>query len=508
MPILQDDIINNVSLTEPGQFVLGDDGINGCLIQTKTTSPSFRDITEMVDTISVFESMFKTFVTAELVIVDKRDIIRELEITGNEFVKLKFETLGSEYPIDMMFVLSKIKDKEQISPSITKYTFSLISEAFLTNIRTKISKTLDGRFSDMVKVIWEDYFPKSDKLWIEDSQDANNKIIVPNISPVNAIRMISSFCTGEESSNASFLFFQTTKSYQFRSTASLITFSEDTPRFEMGSILRGIPPYPSPFVIGAENPAGSLIDKMLRVLEFEVSNDFDVAKFTSIGTFGSRLLEHDIYRKALYKRKFDILKDKFGEDSEKFENLNTNFLYPEGSINDADGIVLEPEPDSTVTEEDIYDISRFYDSHVNLVSSAREKQYSKDPRTESPFEALPYDTTILQRNSELTALNIQRIKIKIAGISGLQAGDIIEIYKTPSDSSAAIGGSSNDDEDIKISGKWFIESIAHNISDIYTCTIYIIRDSQNAELDPYVGFDRSSEAPINPNEPADVDNML
>jgi hypothetical protein len=437
----------------------------------------------MVDSIHIYESMFKTFVTAEMVIIDKYNIISELDITGNEYVKIKFGTLGSEYPIHMTLVVSKIKDKSELNPQFIKYTFSLVSEGFLKNQRTKISKSYTDSFSNMAESIFDENFPVYDTLFIEKTLDditpddpltigSTNRLIIPNISPADAMNMIASFSVGENNDNASYLFFQTTKQYHFRSTASIIKEDEDL-KFE------GV------FTVNKEvSKLDSIAAQMMNITEFKLMNDFDLLKSTSIGSLGSKLIEHDIYNKAIYRRDFQVLRDKYpdpdapAEDSstdKEYINLNENYVYPHGAVEEGDS-----------------NLSSFTDSYINVVSSAREDQYAdkignRGERT--PYDRLPYDTTILNRNSELTSLMLLRAKIKIPGISGLQAGDVIKISKS-------ILVDLDHDKDEKMSGKWIIESISHQITTKYECILYIIRDSYYTEKE--VGryeFERIGEDP-------------
>ena len=133
--ILENDLTaaGALGLTDPGQYSFHEKGF-GCYIKTKATGTfaedlvdGFLNISDMVDSIHVYESMFKTFVTAEMVIIDKYNIISKLEITGNEYVKIKFGTQGSKYPINMTLVVSKIKDKSELNPQFIKYTFFTMS---------------------------------------------------------------------------------------------------------------------------------------------------------------------------------------------------------------------------------------------------------------------------------------------------------------------------------------------------------------------------------------------
>jgi hypothetical protein len=490
--ILENDLTaaGALGLTDPGQYSFHEKGF-GCYIKTKATGTfaedlvdGFLNISDMVDSIHVYESMFKTFVTAEMVIIDKYNIISKLEITGNEYVKIKFGTQGSKYPINMTLVVSKIKDKSELNPQFIKYTFSLVSEGFLKNQRTKISKSYKSSFSNMAEDIFIENFPSYDTLFIEKTEDTNNRLIIPNISPADAMNMISSFSVGENNDNASYLFFQTTKQYHFRSTASIIKEDREKPKFNPERA----------FTVNKEvSKLSPISEQMMNITEFKLLNDFDLLKSTSIGSLGSKLIEHDIYNKAIYTRYFQVLKDKYldpnapdenSNTDKEYINLNENYVYPHGSV-----------------DEDDSNLSSFTDSYINVVSSAREDQYADnigEASKRTPYDQLPYDTTILNRNSELTSLMLLRAKIKIPGISGLQAGDVIKISK-----SIFVDLYHKPDE--KMSGRWIIESISHQITTKYECILYIIRDSYDTkkEIGRYE-FERIGEDPEERITPEDL----
>jgi hypothetical protein len=446
---LLQDLLNNVELTEP------------CQVNIKEIKMTTRfktiDLKGMMVELNIYESVFNSFITADLTLEDTKNVLVEEELLGTEPVSIIFETLGSKFPVDVKMILAKVKIKEPIQERSFKYVLSLVSPESLNDIRTKISESFTGNYSDIVKNIFENHLSSDRNLWLEETKNFN-RLIIPNKSPVQAINMLASFSTSKKEGNASFLFFQTTKSYHFRSFADMIWYNNISPQeIEFNVQKEQLSPTSS-----------SNSDKMLRAIEFKVETDVDVIRHTALGTYGSTLISHNIHAKAYdistwnYHETFELESNTYISKIEEFP------ITPDGPI-----------------DEDKNNISSFYDSEINMISTSREKQYTSDPY-KGTFQPLDYSGTVLQRKSELASSTMLRANLIISGMSGIQAGDIIEMNINQADSVSGIDDSKEQKQDIKLSGKWLVESVAHNITGLkYFCTLKISRDSTFEERTPF-----------------------
>jgi hypothetical protein len=444
---LLQDLESNVKLTEPGQVSVKEIKI--------TTRFKTIDIKSMMTELNIYESVFNTFITADLTLEDTKNALVEEELLGTEPVSIVFETLGSSFPVEVELILAKVKTKEQIQEKSFRYVLSLVSPESLNDIRTKVSESFTGTYSDIVKTIFKEHLSSKSNLWLEETKNFN-RMIIPNKSPVQAINMISSFSTAVKEGNASFLFFQTTKSYQWRSFADMIWYNLISPQ--------GID-------INLEKEKLSLTsssntEKMLRAIDFKVETDVNIIQHTAIGTYGSTLVSHNIHAKT-----YDISTWNYHEQFKKIDAITKIASHP-------------ITPDGFI-DEDRNNLSGFYDSEVNMISTSREKQYTADPY-KGTFQPLDYSGTVLQRKSELAASTMLRADLTIAGMSGIQAGDIITMNINKADSVSGIDPSSVSGKDEKLSGPWLIESVAHRIKGLkYFCVLKIARDSTNMERTPY-----------------------
>jgi len=456
MITLYDDLSENNELEEPGQFDLFKVII--------TTKVGHVDIKSMVESFNLYESIFKTFVTGDITLLDRVGFANTSNITGTEPVYIEFGTKGSTFRIKSSFIVTKIKNKEKINENTSRYTLSLVAPEMLTDARTKISRSFDGKYSDMVKDIYTDYLSSGNPLWLEETHN-NNRTIIPNKSPVDAINMIAQFSLAKTAANANFLFFQTTKSFHFRSISEMIR--NDS-----------IKPEGLTFRVEKERPSLDvpISEKFTRAIEFEIKSNGDILRHTAIGTYGSSLIKHNLRSKNWRKVPFSFHEVfKFG--------TNTKFI----KIND-----YPASPDGPVTE-DKKNLSDFPESYVNMVSGSEEHQYQTYYDT-AQFDKLDYENTILQRKSEMNSMNLQRAKLTIPGMSGLQAGDVISMFVPKPKASSGLSGESIE-EDKTVSGKWLIESIAHQVSEKYYCELMIIRDSVPNSQKEYKEFNYPDSTP-------------
>tara|TARA_B100000745_G_C20142531_1_gene391771 strand:+ start:190 stop:1638 length:1449 start_codon:yes stop_codon:yes gene_type:complete len=444
---LREDLLDNKRLEEGGQFE-----ISHCLIVTKKGE---INISKMITSLSVWEHIFRVFITAEIIVHDVNDVIANADITGTEPVHLEFRTLGSKFPVSINMVISHIKDRKKVAQTANDYTFSLISPEFLSNQRVKISTCYKEGPEAAVKDIFFNRLGSNQKLWIEDTENSN-KIIIPNKSPTDALEILSQFTKSKEG-NASYLFFQTTKSFHYRSYADMINAKRQGLSFTKAS--------------EDPNPGANPLAKCSRILEFDVDSDVDILKQTKLGTYASHVIEYDICNKAIIPTTLDYHKDAFNGNIKK---LGKHPITPGGPVG----------------EDENSDISSFSNSKVELIIAARTanyRVYNLEAAHESGVTHLDHENKP-RRMAEINSMLIQRAKVKIAGISGIQAGDIINInIHKPLAEEGISKDITTPNLDKKLSGNWLIESVAHNIvvNDKYYCEMYIIRDSVDTKQTDY-----------------------
>ena len=167
----------------------------------------------------------------------------------------------------------------------------------MRNLRTKVSQAYDGKYDRAVIDIMKDenYLDSRKKLHYEPTGNAN-KIVIPNMAPFDAINMIAKRSVADKSNGVGYYFYETTGGYYFRSWASMIT--------SQGEFAR--PPkqqfYYQPLKMSSDSKSTDQ-DKIEREYEsveaYEFINNFhDVAANTVLGTYGHRVISHNLFDKS------------------------------------------------------------------------------------------------------------------------------------------------------------------------------------------------------------------
>jgi hypothetical protein len=353
----------------------------------------------------------------------------------------------------------------------------LIPREFLTDARTKISRTEDGAYSDIVKRIFENDLKSESTLFIEPTEK-NNRLIFPNISPVDSINMISQFAQTASMHGSDFLFFQTTKSFVFRSVEDMIWNYGQVKNGPEGDKCLEFRTGDTPPMNDDRDPI-VLKSQFEHVIDFKLLSGFDTLRHTSIGSYNSSLINYDFRSKTWERPKPYNYHKAYSEDGFDEDDNETTVRIMRVS-EDKGGNPVTPHTEDEGATEDFQNMSGYPDAEINLVSSAGVYQYQDEPN-DRPFDEINYNNFAVNRKARFNALNLQRAKVTIYGISGIQAGDIIDMSIPKSNPESR----ETPEEDKFLSGPWLIESVAHQVRDNYTCVLIVIRDSIPGVLKPY-----------------------
>jgi len=181
------------------------------------------DIKGLVVEFNIYESMFANSLTGSLVISDSTNLINKLPVQGTERLTFKLSTPGSltidctEESGHPMHVYA-VSDKQQTSDGVEVYTLHFASREFLRNIRTRVSQAYSGRMNEMVASILgdEDYLDSKKTLNVQKTRN-QDKIVIPNLHPFQAINMLQQRAMADDSNSVGYYFYETPRGFYFRS---------------------------------------------------------------------------------------------------------------------------------------------------------------------------------------------------------------------------------------------------------------------------------------------------
>jgi len=258
----------------------------------------------MVAHIVLYEDTTMSSLSGEILLSDSFAFTNVGPIIGQEYLKLKIKTpsiTDKENTIDFIdnvFVVNSLQNRTTVGNSVQTYILNFTTSELAKNQRTKVSRSLKGSYSDIVKEMLKDELDCRKNIYIEPTA-GSKRIIAPNARPFDIIRMASREAVSKLVNDkvSSYLFYENIEGYHFRSVGSL---------YAQGSVQS----YTS-FIKGANISNGGVdIERELgNVLDFEIiSGSNSLVNYTA-GVFGSDLIVHNIFNKSIKKHSYGIFEN-------------------------------------------------------------------------------------------------------------------------------------------------------------------------------------------------------
>ena len=426
------------------------------------------DVKHIMIELNIYESIYKNAVTGSIVIADEGNQIARMSIQGLERIAFHLKTPGVTYGREDVIDASeetgepyhiyKITDRKQPSRGFLTYTLHFASREFMRNIRTKVSQAYDGKYDRAVIDIMKDknYLDSKKKLYYEPTGNTN-KFVVPNLNPFAAINMIAKRSVADKSNGVGYYFYETTKGFHFRSWASMIT--------NQGEFAR--PPkqqfYYQPLRMGSNSKATDQ-DKIEReyetVQQYEFVNNFhDVAANTVLGTYGHRVISHNLFDKS-----YDIADYNFHNEYRRTPHTDT---VGYGSNN------MFPVMDTPVDYDNVDNASDYPESRVSLQTTTP-FLHDKDVGTyglDADIDGEKTGQGISQNNQ---IVNGTALRMTVKGQSYIQAGDLITFNLRD----VNLHHSPEYPDDPRFSGNYIITKVRHQVTkDQYKMILECAKDS-------------------------------
>ena len=429
----------------------GEYDITQCKILT--TSGKQFDILPVVQDIVIFESIFTQSITGIITILDTTDLVNNGPIIGEEKLQIKLLTPQvnekpdtiidyTKTPLDIYKIGGLRGDGEKANV----LSLHFASQEVYKNAISKISRSYKGSCSDIVDKIFRDkeYLDSDKEITIEETNGLR-KIVFPSMKPFKAIDML---CRQSNSKNfkdsPSYLFYETTKGYNFRSVDGLcsqepkMTYEENVPDRVEG---------------GVKN-----VDVNLRTInEFAVIGPRNTNDNIYEGMLSSNIKIHDIYNKKINYFSYNYF-DEFDKD-----------------------IHLEDKPYISESKDKLSNKGLAdYSNAMNFVTITSNGKSFDEPDN-YPYAPDDLEKIVMRRNSRLRQFqNSITLNMMIPGNTFIKAGDVLEIK---------IGASSTVTDrtnDPNYTGKYLITKIRHNFNNSktdvrHTINMTVVKDSVNYE---------------------------
>jgi hypothetical protein len=397
-----------------------------------------QNITNQVVGVELFEDLFSTFLSGNIIVKDSLDLINLFPIVGEEKVKIKINTPSFEgfgKVIDNEFYIYKLSDVEFVADKSKVYRLHFISSEAIVDVNKRISKSFSGKVSDIVKeIVNNQTYGLETKKFLNIEDTANSTKYVSNFwSPIVNINYLTGNAVTSES-DPNYIFFENRTGFNFISLTKLYT-QASTQMFVNDSWLRDF-----------DNDTGNrrnVEEEYKRIIEISIPSGFNYMDNIRAGMYSSKIITYDIVTKKYASKHFNIL-----DGWKKESNLNP---YPLVSNKHIDS------PWSTVIREQKY--FNNFDKYSDVTNT----------------------NTLQKRISQILQAEGNRIEIVVPGRTDYTVGQKVEIklYKNQPTSKE-----DTDFIDNVNSGFYIISAVNHFFTrEKHECRMELIKNSYNINLD-------------------------
>ncbi len=154
------------------------------------------DIAPSITDIDLFEHMDKPYLTATIIFLDDHGIVQQIDMQGIEKLTLQWEALNKnvltkDFRVGKIFNSTKGDDRSEV------VVIELIEEhAYLSNA-INVNKCYVGTPASMVTTIASEHLNK-DVQTSDNTFQGNMKVIVPNLTPLKAIKWLQQRATNQD----------------------------------------------------------------------------------------------------------------------------------------------------------------------------------------------------------------------------------------------------------------------------------------------------------------------
>ena len=403
--------------------------------QIVSTTGQVYDINPIVEEINVFENIYTAAISGDIVIKDTTNIVQNFPIIGEEKLILKIQTPQAkpepETTIDFTLsplIIYKINTQYGEGENAQIISLQFGSMEGFRNTTSRVSQSYSGQPSQIVeKILRDENYLKSKKTFYFEPTSNNAKIVFPNIRPFRCIKHLSDISNSQlNNSSPSYLFYETTKGFHFRTFDSMC---RELPKFyfkeNIGSSLN------EKGVVDAQKNLDTL-------LNFQRVSTKDTVRNLNSGMINSKLITHDVYHKRLDLYKYDYL-DNFDRD-----------IHPaNGEATPIISTAKDPDTNKSLTDSE--------DTKLFVVSTA--SGYSFEEGGNYPYQSDNQDQTLQRKTARREQFERGYIlNIEVNGQTFIQAGDKINLEI------GATSSVTDDKEDKQMSGNYIVTHLRHTFT--------------------------------------------
>ena len=429
-----------------------------------TSSGMVVDLSASILNITIFEDTGMTAVTGDILLQDSFALTSVGPIIGQEYLKLKIRTpslIDEDHIIDFtenVFIINSLESRTQAGNNVQVYLLNFTSSEIVSNQRTKVSRSLKGSYSDIVKIMLGEVNCKK-KVYVEPTS-GNKRIVAPNVRPFDIIKMATKEAVSKFFRNRSYLFFETLKGFHFRSLSSLYA---QSPKQAYTQHVHGS---------SIENGTVNIEKELANILDFEIVENANSLTNYTTGVYASNLIVHDIFSKSYKKYQYGIFNNYKKEQHITSHHKNNRDDFPIYSH------LIIDENKNTVQDFP----ARTFVTPASI-GSGFDAQHTTANNT-SPYTPPNAQDWLQRRTSQLVQLE-QGLLLNILthGNTVVSAGDIVKLDLPYN---ASFKTSKNEKNDKFYKGMFFVKRLRHDFDfgdKKHKTYMTLVKDSLEESLD-------------------------
>lgn len=386
-----------------------------------------QDILNLVPSLSISESINNDSIRGKLRVLDSAGFLENYPLRGEEriFIQIK-DTLGNIQDIDAFLYKIDNVSATSMNDTLTYDVYFVSKQRFMADINKIIKAYRDKTASEIVQEIFDEYYkPTQFGDEVKDLELENTegplRCIIPNYTPLQAIKFLESRSYSSSSPSCSFRFFESKQGFHFISDEYIFRKAEENNRiFEMSSF-HDIP-----------NTGDLVMSHMANLSRVQNVKRFDTFEDMQSGAYRNKVVVMDINNRQVNLKTDDYSYD-YLQERNKFFDLQA---------------------EETLSERHTDDFSRFAFTEEN----GRRFLFMKDYDTEHDGQLrgeqyIPEITN--NRVSYRSHLNGIKVATTGPGRCDITCGDVVDLkvqeYSFPGGDPNALNK--------QLSGKYIVESI-------------------------------------------------
>ncbi len=156
---------------------------------------------------SIYESVFTPGIVCDIEVIDTNDLLGSARLLGDEIVLFDFKVMGSEQA-NYRFALYSLGDLQNVGAQSGKgYVLKCVSEESMFARTNYVSKSYDALCSEIVEDLHKNFL-RSEKPIVTERTAAPQKIVIPNLGPYEAIKLVKQRAVSADTQSLFYLFFE------------------------------------------------------------------------------------------------------------------------------------------------------------------------------------------------------------------------------------------------------------------------------------------------------------